>query len=412
MRSLLRARLSHWAGSDPPSCIWLVLPIVLFASLAAEAQNDVSLQLNDIHNQNADVTFATPTIGQTIEKPSDKDLQQMSEALTQHHKYKLYSDPSETTANKFGFFIYTFYVQELGQNADHKWWKYEVKANPGNFMDAQQPVQFTVQHGTAADDGAIEVLLHSFSDQPLISITPASPLPVPVRLSSGDSISLNIENLSPKVAVTISGHGLLSIQQEGLWNTHPGEMSVNNGADFVLHGGGKQSVSFYVIPKKLPALLKTLTSLKPDVAHDTVSLILPYSAEQGGAPKSTAPVPVPVRFVPSIPALVLALVMGSFLGTVTSQLLPGVWKNWRVLLTQSGRALAFSLVGELIAMLLVGLGSQFVLFTFNLDPWQFLPVLVIGFLVSGGKEVLKLIGLGSYVQQKSTAAATAGDGQR
>jgi hypothetical protein len=158
------------------------------------------------------------------------------------------------------------------------------------------------------------------------------------------------------------------------------------------------------------ALLATLTSLKPEQAHDHLWLQVTYASEQGGVSKSTGELDIPVRFEPSLLNLLAALVMGSLLGTLASQFLPGVWKDTRSLLQQTGRALLFSLVAEIIAMLLVGLGSRFVIFTFDLDPWQFLPVLVIGLLVSGGKKLLDMVGIGKEKEAGANAPAGGHDG--
>ena len=102
-------------------------------------------------------------------------------------------------------------------------------------------------------------------------------------------------------------------------------------------------------------------------------------------------------------SLIVALLAGSLLGTLATQFLPGTWKGLYALGQRAARGIVFSFVAELFAMLLVSLGSKFVILNFDLDPWQFLPVFFIGFAVSGGKEVLRYIGL--VKQQNEKAAA-------
>jgi len=86
---------------------------------------------------------------------------------------------------------------------------------------------------------------------------------------------------------------------------------------------------------------------------------------------------VPVRFQPNLPALAAALVIGVLLGSLVllSRRRVTIWKPWlRALAT----ALLVAIILELIGMFLVAKDSKFVLFGFNLDPWQSLPVVLLG----------------------------------
>ncbi len=132
--------------------------------------------------------------------------------------------------------------------------------------------------------------------------------------------------------------------------------------------------------------------MKPDAVHETVTALISYSSDYGGVQR-TKPVNIAVRFTPSLISLIVALFGGSLLGTLAAQFLPGTWKGLRTVAHMAARGIIFSLVAELFAMLLVALGSKFVILQFDLDPWQFLPVFFIGFAISGGKEVLSYIGL-------------------
>ena len=131
--------------------------------------------------------------------------------------------------------------------------------------------------------------------------------------------------------------------------------------------------------------------------------MLSYSSDLGGVQR-TKPVNIVVRFVPSLISLIVALLGGSLVGTVAAQFLPGTWKGFYAMGQRAARGIVFSFVAELFAMLLVALGSKFVILQFDLDPWQFLPVFFIGFAISGGKEVLSYIGL---VKQQKAAAENA-----
>lgn len=379
--------------------------VLLGSARRACAQNDLTLELDPVNNQNVDVSFK-PAIGVPADKPADTDLKEMTDTLTLRHKYRVYADPRDIAPGKFStFFLYDIYAFDT---AAQRWSKFEVKAIPRPFVDTRQTVHFTLTRAQSNDEGSIDLPLHSFGGQLINVPSPSSPLKVGV--SSGGSVELQIQNLSPALAVTVSKEAQLRIQNSRLWDSKTGEIELNGGKDLSLSPGGSSSVTFSVIPNRMQALLATLTSLKPEQAHDHLSLQITYAAAEGGVGKSSGELNIPVRFEPSLLNLIAALVIGSLLGMFASQFLPGVWQGWRTLPKQAGRALLFSAVAEIIAMLLVGLGSRFVIFTFDLDPWQFLPVLVIGLLVSGGKKLLDVIGIGQGREAGPNADAAAAAG--
>src|SRR4029077_21040873 len=86
---------------------------------------------------------------------------------------------------------------------------------------------------------------------------------------------------------------------------------------------------------------------------------------------------VPIRFQPNVLALGTALGVGVLLGSLVllSRKKVKIWKPWlHALLT----ALLVGTILELVGMFLVAKDSKFVLFGFNLDPWQSLPVVLLG----------------------------------
>lgn len=379
--------------------------IFLACSGLARAQSELTLQFDPVNNQGVDVTFE-PAIGVATDKPSDADLKEMTDTLTLRHKYRIYADLRDIAPGKFStFFLYDIYALDT---AAQRWSKFEVKAIPRPFVDTRQTVHFTLTRIQASDEGSIDLPLHSFGGQ-LLSASPQG-FPLKVSVSSGGALELRVQNPSPTLAVTVSKQAQLRISSSKLWDSKTSDIELNGGKDLSLGPGATSSVTFSVVPNKMHALLATLTSLKPEQAHDHLWLQITYAAEQGGVVKSTGELDIPVRFEPSLLNLFAALVIGSLLGTFASQFLPGVWQGWRTLLQQAGRALLLSVVAEIIALLLVGLGSRFVIFTFDLDPWQFLPVLVIGLLVSGGKKLLDVIGIGKGKEAGGNANAAAAAG--
>jgi hypothetical protein len=86
---------------------------------------------------------------------------------------------------------------------------------------------------------------------------------------------------------------------------------------------------------------------------------------------------IPIRFQPNVLALVAALGGGTLLGTLVLLSIKKVtiWRSW---LQALATAILVGIVLELVGMFLVAKDSKFVLFGFNLDPWQSLPVVLLG----------------------------------
>jgi hypothetical protein len=212
-----------------------------------------------------------------------------------------------------------------------------------------------------------------------------------VNLAKQTGLELLLRNLLPDADVLVNPTAQTTTSNPDLWET-VGVVTFSNDKVVRIAPGETVAIQLPLKPKRLPALLATLTSVKPDGVHDDVKVTLSYTSDFGGANREQH-ADIGVRFVPSLLNLFLALLGGSILGTLATQLLPGMWKGWRLAAQKAGRGLLFSFIAELFAMLLVALGSKLVIIQFDLDPWQFLPALFIGFVVSGGKEVLSYLGL-------------------
>jgi uncharacterized membrane protein YczE len=108
---------------------------------------------------------------------------------------------------------------------------------------------------------------------------------------------------------------------------------------------------------------------------------------------------VPLRFRPSILSLLTSLIAGVALGSLIPLLASkrGTMRTWgRATVT----ALVVAIILELVGIFLVANNSKFVLFGFNLDPWQTLPVLLLG-IANGllGFEAAKKL---KFIQDKKT----------
>ena len=333
------------------------------------------------------------------------NFQRLQRVPTKNNAFFLYFDPTLIEPARFGkFFDYTFYVAVAGANPP-VWYSCGTQVyTQGAFLDRSETAHFVVRAGGIADDGALDVPLHSIASRDFLEITSVTK-PAQVDLSESAGIELSLHNLLPDQDLLVEAAVHATASHPGYW-VSMANVKVEDALsqDVIrIHPGDTALVRLRLEPKKLTTLLATLGSVKPDAVHETVTTVFSYKSDLGGVVR-TRPVNIAVRFTPSLISLLIALFAGSLIGTLAAQFLPGVWKGFYPMAQKAARGIVFSFVAELFAMLLVALGSKFVILQFDLDPWQFLPVFFIGFAISGGREVLSYMGL---VKEQKAAAENA-----
>jgi hypothetical protein len=373
----------------------------LFLLARGAAAVERVLVFDDIKKTDLQANFQSDCVA--TQPPAN--FQRLQRVPTKTNAFFLYFDPSLIEPARFGkFFDYTFYVAVAGANPA-VWYSCGTQVyTQGAFLDRSETAHFTVQVGNAVDDGALDVPLHSIASRDFIEVTTVTK-PARVDLSQSAGIELSLHSLLPDQDLLVEPSVQATASHPSYWvSTANVKLEDAVSKDIIrIRPGDTALVRLQLEPRKLPTLLATLGSVKPDAAHETVTAVLSYKSDLGGVQR-TKPVNIGMRFVPSLISLIVALFAGSLLGTIAAQFLPGTWKGFYAMGQRAARGIVFSFVAELFAMLLVALGSKFVILQFDLDPWQFLPVFFIGFAVSGGKEVLRYIGL---VKQQNAAAENA-----
>lgn len=368
----------------------LALTASLFLLAREAAAIERVLVFDDIKKTDLQASFQSDCVA--TQPPAD--FQKLQRVPTKTNAFFLYFDPSLIEPARFGkFFDYTFYIAVAGANPP-VWYTCGAQVyTQGAFLDRFETAHFTVQVGSVTDEGALDVPLHSIASRDFIEVTSVTN-PAKVDLSQSTGIELSLRNLLPDQDLLVEPSIQATASHPGYWvSTANVKLEDALAKDVIRIRPGETSlVRLHLEPKKLPTLLATLGSVKPDAAHETITAVLSYQSDLGGVQR-TKPVNIVVRFVPSLISLVVALFSGSLVGTLAAQFLPGTWKGFYALGQRAARGIVFSFVAELFAMLLVALGSKFVILQFDLDPWQFLPVFFIGFAISGGKEVLSYMGL-------------------
>ena len=376
----------------------LVLTASLFLLAREAAAVERVLVFDDVKKTDLQANFQSDCVA--TQPPAN--FQQLQRVPTKTNAFFLYFDPSLIEPARFGkFFDYTFHIAVVGANPA-VWYSCGTQVyTQGAFLDRSETVHFTVHLGSATDDGALDVPLHSIANRDFIEITTVTK-PAKVDLSQSAGIVLSLHSLLSDQDLLVDPSVQATASHPGYWvSTANVKLQDALSKDVIkIHPGDTSLVRLQLEPQKLPTLLATLGSVKPDAAHENVTAVLSYRSDFGGVLR-TKPVNIVVRFVPSLISLIVALLGGSLLGTLAAQFLPGTWKGFKPMAHRAARGIVFSVVAELFAMFLVALGSKFVILQFDLDPWQFLPVFFIGFAISGGKEVLSYIGL---VKQQKAAA--------
>jgi hypothetical protein len=378
-----------------------VLIVSLFLLTGSAKAAERVLVFDDVKKTDLQANFQSDCTA--TQPPSN--FQKLQRLPTKTNAFYLYFDPTLIEPARYGkFFDYTFYVAVSGANPP-VWYTCGTQVyTQGAFLDRSETAHFTVHVGDVIDDGALDIPLHSIASRDFIEITSVTK-PAKVDLSQSAGIELSLHNLLPDQDLLVEPAIQATASHPDYWVSTANVKLVDAVSTEIIriHPGDTSLVRLQLEPRKLPTLLATLGSVKPDAAHETVTAVVSYRSDLGGV-KRMKPAHITVRFAPSFISLVFALFGGSLLGTLSAQFLPGTWKGFNVMAQKAARGVVFSFVAELFAMLLVALGSKFVILQFDLDPWQFLPVFFIGFAVSGGKDVLSYIGL---VNQQKAAAENA-----
>lgn len=359
------------------------------------------LAFDDVRKTDLQATFQSDCVA--TQPPAN--FQKLQRVPTRTHAFFLYFDPTLVEPARFGkFFDYTFYVAVRGSDPP-AWYTCGTQVyTQGAFLDRSEVAHFTINVGNVTDDGSLDVPLHSIANGDFLEVA-STMQPAKVDLSEPEGLQLSLRNLLPDLDLLVEPSVHATAAHPGYWvSTANVKLEEVSSKDVIrVRPGNASLVRLHLVPRKLPTLLATLSSVKPEAAHENLTAVISYRSDLGGVVR-TKSTNVAIRFAPSLISLIVALFAGSLIGTVAAQFLPGTWKGFYALGQQAARGIVFSFVAELFAMLLVALGSKLVILQFDLDPWQFLPVFFIGFAISGGREVLSYMGL---VKQQSAASENA-----
>jgi hypothetical protein len=257
--------------------------------------------------------------------------------------------------------------------------RHKFRALPsGSFDDQYAEVMLTIRDGTRGGDTRIALPVASapgLEPKPLLTVSRLRDRPESLSLGGVTQVRLTVKNPAKGLAVLIPSAVVVRPEVDALWARV--SASVDGPLPLTLQPDATQTLTLDIQPQTWRAIEESLVPTEAERAHTALHVGVPYANPIFGNRIGFIDLTVPIRFRPSVLALLLALTTGVALGS----LVPLLGSN-RGRVSTWGRATATALVVaiilELVGIFLVANNSKFVLFGFNLDPWQTLPVLLLG----------------------------------
>jgi hypothetical protein len=257
--------------------------------------------------------------------------------------------------------------------------RHKFRALPsGSFDDQYAEVMLTVTAGALAGDTRIALPVASapgLEPKPLVEILRARASPESLSLGGFTQVRLTVKNVTKGVPVLITSAVVIRPDTPDLWNGIAA--SFNGTAPIPLAADASETLTVNLQPQTWRAIEASLVPTEADKPHTTLHVDVPYANPVFGNRPSSAELIVPLRFRPSILSLLTSLLAGVALGSLIPLLASkrGTVRAWG---RATGTALVVAIILELVGIFLVANNSKFVLFGFNLDPWQTLPVVLLG----------------------------------
>ena len=299
--------------------------------------------------------------------------------IGQSQHFNVYAGEPESVFDQDSrWFRYQLFVRDRADTRDA--FQFELKAIPvGQFIDQVRDLNFQIDFGTTSDRGSLRLPVHSLAGQEFLVWKPDREL-FDVHLNGEQQLPLTVHNLLPDMSVevkTITAH----YGDPTLWSGHPLVEMTNSDATLMVNEGREALLSHLTVRANPWSVVSSTFFSKSNQAHDKIQVDIRYAAQSGGRDRDLE-FGLPIRFVPTLPQLLLALVTGSALGAGLRHTDKGKratskswWKIWFT-------ACLAACVVELVGMALIYWGSKFVVLTLELDPFHIPQVILISALVA------------------------------
>jgi hypothetical protein len=199
--------------------------------------------------------------------------------------------------------------------------------------------------------------------------------PFEFRLGSDNPIPIRFQNNLKDMKVIVESVGV-SYQQPEFWATPAPQLTPN----LIIAELGSETFEQIRLRASAASAIPGAFFRHGGGADTYLNLKIRYAAQSCGRPMDLL-VNVPVRFIPSLRFLALAVVGGALMGGIARL----AEKKRRMSVNAWLRAFVTACLGaallELLGIVLVELDSVFVVFGMRLDPYQFPQVLLMAALV-------------------------------
>lgn len=357
----------------------LILPILL-STLAGPA-GAVELVLEQVVVAGGIVEFFSGPCDAA--RPVPAQLQPVGQA----GGWDLLVDRRAETASYLGEnFYYFLYLKNGGTRPEHC---FRVTAVPkGSFLDHRSRVWLSIVEDDQQIHGSMELVLHNGHIAP--PYLSAEPLEKRATVGlAGDLVaSLKLKNLLHDAELTIERVEVAADRPKE-WRNLIAEVKLPPGSPtgFRLPPAGNidRAVQISATASKRMALGEAITPLPASIAHENLTARITYVTP--GGIQRFLDVEFPIRFMPSILHLVVAMLLGALLGSAVLGSAVLVWRQARRSHSARSRwpwiraflsAVGLAVILEALGLVLVHGGSRFQLFGLALDPNQLLPAFLIG----------------------------------
>jgi hypothetical protein len=365
--------LQQTPASARPRTFCAVSMLVLAAwgfAAADPAPPPISLDIEQVqYTAGAHVTFTAPAGIVVTSTPHTLDDE------TDHGTFHYYVDLSSlewSTTGCLCFRHYTFYVQAASGGPIIR---FKESATPvGTFPDQLEKVRFTVNIRGVKDGGT--TVLPVANGQPMegAAIVEYRDIQI-VRVNGHSTVKVGTQPPPPNTKVVIDTSAAASYDDR-LWLTAP-EPQPSSRHVTVDSSTGKLDLYFDVQPRPFAAAARSFFSVHS--SDENAWIEFPIVVRNAAFTNREAHVvaKVHMHFDPSFWLLLSSLGGGLLTGCLLRLAVPAERRGWP---GNSGIAAVAAFAFWIFGAFLVAFGSKFVLFTFELDPWQALPTVIIGLL--------------------------------
>jgi hypothetical protein len=336
--------------------------------------------------ENAEVRFVSHPSLQSV---TLEDLTKLdtSFADTTKGKFRLYVDLKRVMPIKDAFYTYDAYLQKIGDTGPLR--RYQMQADPiGSFPDGWKEVGFNVIDGISVDTGVIKLPIHPFSASQALSPVENLKLLHDVSLGSESAIQIRLSNTLEDMGIALDSNAFVSTEQKGLWKSLKITPIGNSDSLRLTKRETEQLFELKLQPNSFEALTASLAPLRSDQRQGSeplrsdqrqgsVIINVNYHVDNGGNNRRLD-IEIPIRFVPSVWSLFALVCAGACLGVVFGLLLP-VQNQLKFSGKTFGASIMFGLIVEIIAMVLVSNKSELIILGFELNPYQLLTSVLVGF---------------------------------